>query len=172
MMEYRINIATDTDIRLIQDLADVAFRHTYQEILSPEQMEYMMDWMYSSDSLKDQMQSGHVFFIAHQADKACGYMSIQPDGTDADGTLLFHLQKLYVLPSEQGCGLGRKLFDCAIAFAREASAGHKARIELNVNRDNPAVEFYKHLGMKILSQGDFPIGHGFYMNDYIMGMDA
>lgn len=169
MNEYKIIYASESDIRLIQSMADVAFRHTYQEILSPDQMEYMMEWMYSADSLKKQIQSGHVFFIAYQDDKACGYMSVQPDGTDDDGVLLFHLHKLYVLPSEQGCGLGRMLFDMAIEFAVKASAGHKARIELNVNRTNPAVAFYKHLGLGILRQGDFHIGNGYYMNDYIMG---
>ena len=31
--------------------------------------------------------------------------------------------------------------------------------------------FYRHLGMTVLRQGDFHIGNGFYMNDYIMGLD-
>ena len=50
-------------------------------------------------------------------------------------------------------------------------SAQKARIELNVNRNNPAVGFYKHQGLKIIRQGDFPIGNGYYMNDYIMGLD-
>ena len=44
-------------------------------------------------------------------------------------------------------------------------------MELNVNRKNPALGFYEHLGMQKVRSGDFPIGHGFYMNDYIMGLD-
>ncbi|MBQ1937231.1 MAG: GNAT family N-acetyltransferase, partial [Bacteroidales bacterium] len=77
----------------------------------------------------------------------------------------------YVLPSEQGCGLGRMLFEHAAGLALESAKGQVARLELNVNRSNPAVDFYKHLGLRILRQGDFPIGGGFYMNDYIMGID-
>jgi hypothetical protein len=42
---------------------------------------------------------------------------------------------------------------------------------LNVNRYNKALQFYLHMGMKRVSEGDFDIGHGYYMNDYIMGME-
>ena len=43
---------------------------------------------------------------------------------------------------------------------------------LNVNRDNTrAVEFYQRMGMRTLERGDFHIGHGYYMTDYIMGLD-
>ena len=38
----------------------------------------------------------------------------------------------------------------------------------NVNRNNKAVGFYEHMGMKKSREGDFPIGNGYYMNDYIM----
>ncbi len=44
-------------------------------------------------------------------------------------------------------------------------------MELNVNRNNKALQFYEHMGMRKLREGDFPIGNGYYMNDYIMGLD-
>ena len=222
----------------IHDMAQVVFRHTYREILSPEQMEYMMEWMYSPANLQKQLDEGHVYYIAYRDGKPCGYVSVQPEGIADDGRLLFHLQKIYVLPSEQGHGLGRALFDRAVAHVREAAhvregvhvqegahgregaeggkavgtdeaigghrsagrheaagghdtaggrdiaggyeaaGGHeasgicKARIELNVNRNNPSIGFYHHLGLRILRQGDFHIGNGFYMNDYIMGLEV
>lgn len=40
--------------------------------------------------------------------------------------------------------------------------------ELNVNRYNKALEFYLRMGMQIDRSGDFDIGGGFYMNDYIL----
>ena len=185
----------------IHDMAQVVFRHTYREILSPEQMAYMMDWMYSPANLQKQLDEGHVYYIAYRDGKACGYVSVQHAGIADDGRLLFHLQKIYVLPPEQGHGLGRALFDRAVAHVRESVHGRevahvqesvhvrestggfeavgrhetsekcKARIELNVNRNNPSIGFYHHLGLRILRQGDFHIGNGFYMNDYIMGLE-
>ena len=56
--------ATKDDIMLIHELAGQAFPATYRDLLSPEQMEFMMDWMYSPANLKQQMEEGHVYFIA------------------------------------------------------------------------------------------------------------
>ena len=169
--DIHIAKAAREDIMCIHDMAEIAFRHTYREILSAEQMEFMMEWMYSPENLQKQLDDGHVYYIAYREGKACGYVSVQPDGIAEDGRLLFHLQKIYVLPSEQGHGIGRILFDTAVSHVRNASDGRQARIELNVNRNNPSIGFYQHLGFKILRQGDFPIGNGFYMNDYIMGIE-
>ena len=191
-----ISKASGEDIMCIHDMAQVVFRHTYREILSPEQMEYMMDWMYSPANLQKQLDEGHVYYIAYRDGKPCGYVSVQPEGIADDGRQLFHLQKIYVLPSEQGHGLGRALFDRAVTHVREAVLAREvvhvrevaggcteecvegcvegcgARIELNVNRNNPSIGFYHHLGLRILHQGDFHIGNGFYMNDYIMGLEV
>lgn len=54
---------------------------------------------------------------------------------------------------------------------RDEAGSRPVSVELNVNRNNQAVGFYRHLGMEILRQGDFHIGNGFYMNDYIMGLN-
>ena len=170
-MRYSVKMAAEDDLQSIHDMAEIVFRHTYRNILSPEQMEYMMDWMYSLPNLRRQLEDGHVYHIALDGNRPCGYVSVQPDGIAEDGAAVFHLQKIYVLPSEQGMGLGRILFRTAIDFVCSQTAIRPLKIELNVNRNNPAVGFYEHLGMRILRQGDFHIGNGFYMNDYIMGID-
>ena len=166
-----IRKAESVDIQSIHDMAEIVFRHTYSSILSPEQIEYMMDWMYSPANLRKQFEDGHVYFIAWKGDVPCGYVSVQYQSDADDGSMLFHLHKIYVMPSEQGGGVGRLLFDTAVAYVREMAGNRTASVELNVNRNNPAVGFYQRLGLKILRQGDFPIGNGFYMNDYIMGLD-
>jgi hypothetical protein len=33
------------------------------------------------------------------------------------------------------------------------------------------VDFYKKMGMRVLRSDDFDIGRGYFMNDYIMGID-
>jgi len=149
------------DLQAIHDMAEVVFRETYRDILSPGQMEYMMEWMYSLPNLERQLREGHVYFIA----RGQGYVSVQKE---AEG--LYHLQKIYVMPSAQKTGLGKRLMETALAYVK-ADAGH-ARVELNVNRENPALGFYRHFGFRVLRQGDFPIGNGYYMNDYIMGIEV
>ena len=56
-----IRKATEADIPLVRELAGVVFPETYKEILSPEQVGYMMNWMYSVESLHKQMaEEGHI----------------------------------------------------------------------------------------------------------------
>ena len=172
MNRYTIIRAGKEHILLINEMAQVVFRHTYRDILSCEQIEYMISWMYSPVNINRQMEEGHVYYVAFHGSCPSGYVSIQRHGTSNESRQLFHLHKLYVMPSEQGQGLGRILFDKALSHARTEAAGCPATVELNVNRNNPAISFYRHLGLNVLRQGDFSIGNGFYMNDYIMGIDS
>lgn len=166
LLMFTIRKADIYDIPMIEAMAREVFPATYKTILTQEQISYMMEWMYSPESLRRQMaEEGHVFFVAYEECEAAGYVSIQPEGND-----LFHLQKIYVLPYFQKTRCGTFLFRKAIEYIKEVHPG-PCRLELNVNRHNPALGFYEHLGMKKLREGDFPIGNGYYMNDYIMGMD-
>lgn len=160
-----IRPATLADIPLIRRLAEEAFPATYRSILSTEQLWWMMEWMYAPESLRRQMEEGHCFYIAAWEGEACGYLSIERQEEH-----LFHLQKIYLIPAFQGRGIGRALFETAKAHIR--SLGRlPARMELNVNRENSALAFYERMGMTRLRTVDIPIGEGFYMNDYIMGIE-
>lgn len=166
-----IRPATLQDIPAIRAMAEVVFRRTYAEILSPDQMEYMMEWMYSESSLTSQISDeGRYFFVAEAESDPAGYVSFELEGQLEDGRRLYHLQKLYVMPDHQKAGIGRSLLGHVKECLAKLEPGG-CRVELNVNRGNPAVEFYEHMGMRRDRQGDFPIGGGFYMNDYIYAMD-
>lgn len=69
----------------------------------------------------------------------------------------------------QGCRLGKALFEQAVKAIKEIHPG-PCEMHLNVNRNNKALQFYQHLGMEKVAEGDFHIGNGYYMNDYIMGL--
>ena len=58
----------------------------------------------------------------------------------------------------------------AVEYIRSVHSG-PCMMELNVNRRNRALHFYERMGMRRLREGDFPIGDGYYMNDYIMGLE-
>lgn len=169
MNSYTLLKATKADLPTIHDMAQVTFRHTYREMLSPDQIDYMMEWMYALPSLEKQLSDGHVYYIAMLGDEPCGYVSVQYEGDTPECKAQFHLHKIYIMPAHQGKGLGRILFNQVLDFARKAASGKPIAIELNMNRDNPALHFYQHMGLKILRSGDFHIGNGYYMNDYILG---
>ena len=164
---FEIRKATLEDITLINKLAWIVFPHTYKELLSPEQIEFMMNWMYSPANLEKQMTvDGHIYYLAFLENEPAGYLSIQPEEEN-----VYHLQKIYVLPSFQGKKLGKQLFLQAIDAIKELHSA-PCQMRLNVNRYNTkAVEFYQRMGMKKIFEGDFDIGHGYLMTDYIMALD-
>lgn len=170
-----IRKATKDDAELIHSLAVEVFPATYKEILSAQQIDYMMEWMYSVSNILKQMEEGHIYFLAcsdlniednmrndQEYTDYLGYASVEQQDENT-----FHLQKIYVLPRCQGKKVGAALFDKAITYIKSVHPT-PCVMELNVNRNNKALGFYKKRGMTIVSQGDFPIGNGYYMNDYIM----
>jgi diamine N-acetyltransferase len=78
---------------------------------------------------------------------------------------VFKLDKIYVLPSQQGKGTGRIVIDHIINEIKEKGA--KA-LQLQVNRYNKARNFYEKLGFVAIEEKDFDIGNGYFMNDYVM----
>ena len=163
---FTIQEATIEDIPCIRSMAMVVFPKTYKDILSPEQIDYMMEWMYSEESLQRQMtEENHIYYIALHDGVPAGYLSIQPEDLDT-----WHLQKLYLLPNFQGMHIGKALFAHAVAVIKELHPT-PCRLRLNVNRHNRAQDFYLKMGMAQVDEGDFPIGNGYYMNDYIMDME-
>ncbi len=164
---FTIRKATVADCELINKMAKEVFPATYKEILSPEQLDYMMDWMYAPENIRKQMEEeGHVYFIAYKRGKALWLRFCA-----ATGKRYFPPPKDLCPPSFfQGSHCGSFLFKEAIKYIKEIHP-EPCLMELNVNRNNKALQFYEHMGMRKLREGDFPIGNGYYMNDYIMGLD-
>lgn len=171
-----IREATLADIPVIQSIAKRTFPLTYKDIITAEQNDYMMDMMYSTENLEKQMTvEHHTYFICELDGKTVGYVSVQPlpqaekDESEKDMDV-FDLQKIYVLPEYQGMHIGSLLFKHVFEWVRKVHPS-ACRVELHVNRHNKAVKFYEHMGLHELRQGDYDIGNGYYMNDYIMGVD-
>jgi len=155
----RIRKATLQDIPVISELAEKIWWPSYRNIISDEQISFMLKDMYSEESLKEQMDSGIEFILAERENTPVAFagFSLTEPG-------IYKLHKLYVLPSEQGSGTGKKLILHISDFAREQ--GGKI-LELNVNRGNPASEFYKKAGFDIYRTVDIAY-HNFVLNDYVM----
>lgn len=163
MKPLKIRPASVGDINSIQQIAQTTWPVAYGKILSTVQLDYMLNWMYSTSSLTHQMENGTRFFIAELNEKAIGFAAVSPSNHQ-----VYKLDKLYVLPTCQKSGAGRALLQKVKDFALERKAKF---IQLQVNRQNNAVEFYKKQGFSIIKEADFDIGHGYFMNDYVMQID-
>ncbi len=159
--------ATIEDVELLHRLGNEAFSDTYKDILSASQLAYMLEMMYSKESLRRQIEvEQHQYFIAYVGSAPVGYLSVEQQGEG-----LFHIQKISLLRAARGEGVGRSLLSFAFEYIRSICSVEHCRAELNVNRENPALGFYEKMGMHIARSGDFDIGGGYFMNDYIMAIE-
>lgn len=171
MNQMMLRTATLTDRALIRSISERTWPSTYGHIISQEQIDFMLDWMYSDESLGKQMDSGCVFYIAsikkenEQWDDV-GFCSVGPEETESSKS--HKLNKLYVLPAAQGTGTGKALLVKAIEFAKAAGS---SSIFLQVNKHNDAYSFYLKQGFIKEAEFKFDIGNGFYMDDYVMRLN-
>jgi diamine N-acetyltransferase len=158
-----IRAAEVNDLHVVHELAYKIWPSAYGDILSASQMEFMLKKIYSPGSLHNQLNVlHHNFIIAYDKNVPIGFASFSAKETDST---IFHLHKIYVLPQQQGNGIGKYLLDYVIDAC--ISSGAHA-LQLNVHRHNKARYFYEKHGFTVKEEIDIPIGEGFFMNDYIM----
>lgn len=153
------------EMNIVHDLAHDIWPHAFKDILSNDQIAYMLDWMYDVNTLQEQALTGYIYYVAEEYGKPIGFVGMEPN-FPSEGHLRIH--KIYLLPEYHGKGVGRLLFNTAVDTAFDTEC-HK--LHLNVNRFNDAVEFYKHLGFTITGEEDIDIGKGYLMEDYIMELE-
>lgn len=158
-----IRIATLEDIAQIRKVAEETWPETYANIISAEQITYMLNGMYSVDKLQASiLADDELFLVAEENNAIVGFAGIQFASPESYYT---RLHKLYVLPSMHGKGIGKSLLN---AVQKQALSKKTTALHLNVNKYNKASEFYKRNGFTILEEVVLDIGNGFVMDDYIL----
>ncbi|MFM7664188.1 MAG: GNAT family N-acetyltransferase [Bacteroidota bacterium] len=156
---------TSTELSLVHDLSHTIWPICYANIITEAQIEYMLEKMYSLPALETAHNDGQRFLLAYLDSKPVGYAGFEI-GTPVEKNCKLH--KLYVLPNLHGFGIGKELLMKTQNLA-EASKCHS--IFLQVNKKNPAVQFYQKMGMYVREEAVFDIGNGFVMDDFIMQLD-
>ena len=155
-----IRPASFNDIQYIQDITAAIWPVAYKEILSNDQIEYMLGMFYSTPSLEKQLKDNHHFFLAVKNAQPVGFASFSHENE-----AVYKLQKIYVLPDAQGSGAGKALLKTIETITKSMGGNY---LQLNVNRMNKAKEFYEHNGFAVIDEKDFDIGNGYFMKDYVM----
>ncbi len=164
MIEIEKVYHTDTDkFQIIITIAQETWPTTYGEILSSDQLEYMFDMMYSTKSLLEQAaKKNQQFILIKEDNKYLGFASYE---IDCMGTNKTKVHKIYIAPSAQGKGIGKKLIDF---ITLESQKQHEIAIVLNVNKFNKAIHFYTKIGFTKVKEEVIAIGNGYVMDDYVM----
>lgn len=168
MTQYTITISEAglNDINTIQKITNSTWPITYGEILSKEQLKYMLDLFYSDEALTRQIESKEqMFYLISDSESTIGFIGIEHHYNSEPVT---KIHKIYLLPETQGKGYGKQVFD----FIEKLALENKAKaLLLNVNRYNTALNFYKKLGFEIIEEVNIEIGNGYLMEDYVMGKE-
>jgi GNAT superfamily N-acetyltransferase len=156
----KIRKAILSDIPVIKEIAEKAWRPTYDHILTEQQTLYMLDLMYNSLTLENQIKGNIEFFMVDLAHETVGYFAVETINEQ-----IVKLHKLYLDPTQKQKGFGRKI----IQFIKDWTLkNQRNNIILNVNKNNSAVQFYQKVGFTIMEEMILDIGEGYVMDDYVM----
>ena len=153
--------ADDSDLAAIAGLADEIWHQHFQTILSPEQIDYMVEKFQSYPALKSQVEEkGYEYYQTLVDGTLAGYIGIHPE-TDA----LF-LSKLYLHKDYRGRHIATQAFHFLTDLCKKRGL---KKIWLTCNKHNDSsLAVYHHLGFQVTDTQEADIGNGFIMDDYIM----
>lgn len=159
MEDLKLIPVTEKDISVVSDLASTIWNQHYPSIIGQEQVDYMLNMMYSQRSLLEQIKiKGHLFFAIELDEKDIGFISVHEEKKGH-----WYLNKFYIDQNLSAKGIG------SISFKLLLDEISPQTITLTVNRKNhKSINFYFKNGFRIEEVKDFDIGDGFLMKDFIM----
>lgn len=146
------------NIKELASLASSIWHEYWTCILSPEQIDYMVENFQSEHAIKNQIENENYtyYFIVSDGEKA-GYFGI------SDKKEYLFLSKLYIKKEYRNKGLGTK------AFKKIKQLANNTPIRLTVNKYNTnTIKAYEKWGFKTVDSVVTDIGSGFVMDDFIM----
>ena len=147
------------DIETVALLAREIWYEHYVPIIGRAQVDYMVEKFQSAAAIRDQIDSGYEYYLVDHHAEPVGYIALQ-----SQPGLLF-ISKFYLCQDARGSGLGRVAMRFIETLGRERGV---SRLELTVNKNNPALQAYLRLGFANCGSVVADIGNGFVMDDYRM----
>lgn len=152
------NKVQQNEIKELASLASSIWHEYWTCILSPEQIDYMVENFQSEKAITNQIENENYtyYFILHNGEYA-GYFGV------SDKKDYLFLSKLYIKKEFRHQGIGAKAFE----KIKEIADGRK--IQLTVNKYNTnTIKAYQKWGFKTIDAVVTDIGNGFVMDDYIL----
>lgn len=150
----------EKNIHVIPQLAEKIWNVCYKDIISQEQIDYMLEMMYNQDKISEGIATGEKWEILKADNEPVGYIHYKIENDKV------FLSKIYLLQDEKYKGLGQVMMNHVIEFALENKLN---AIYLTVNKNNAkAIKFYEKNGFQIIKTETFDIGNGFVMDDFIL----
>jgi GNAT superfamily N-acetyltransferase len=160
----KFNKAGLDDLLKIQKIAYETWPNTFGQIISKEQLNYMLYLIYNKDSLKEQIiHKGHNFILAEEDIHSLGFTSYEIF-FNSEPVLMIH--KIYILPSAQGFGIGTKFLNLLSEIAIQNS-NNQLRLKVYF-KNYKAINFYEKYGFKNVRSEITDFGNNYAILDNIM----
>jgi ribosomal protein S18 acetylase RimI-like enzyme len=160
-MQHIFRQASREDIAEIQALARRIWDEAYGEILSKEQIDYMLQMMYSEKVITEELLSGTVWDLIVADGKPCGYLSYAFAEDNSVKLSKIYIEKDFRRKSITADSLSR--------VVHYAARNGKDYVFLTVNKNNKrAIRAYEKNGFAVTASVVTDIGQGFVMDDFIM----
>ena len=154
-------IVSNSEINLLAELAYDIWHEYWVNLLSSEQIDYMLEKFQSESVIKDQIDyENYTYYFIKFDGQNIGYF-----GISCKKDYLF-LSKIYIKKDFRYNGIGTRAFD---EIKKIASKNKYNKIRLTVNKYNKnSINAYIKWGFRIIESVVTDIGKGFVMDDYIM----
>ncbi len=151
---------SDRDIKRIADLATIIWHEHFKTILSPEQIDYMVEKFQSYNAIKKAVENdGYTYYMAEYDGDLCGYLGIHDEGNG-----VIFISKVYVRADMRKRGIATQLLERLKADFPDAKKWY-----LTVNKYNyGSIAVYEKRGFNKVKDLVTDIGNGFIMDDYVM----
>ncbi|MFD1484432.1 GNAT family N-acetyltransferase [Lacticaseibacillus baoqingensis] len=161
MSQIQIVPVARDQIPTLVHLARVTFADTFNANTAPADMAAFLDTAYSPTQLTKEWQTpGTTFWFITVDGVAAGYLKLNVDQAvtaDVHAPNALELERIYIMPEHKRQGLGSKLYQHALQYARKL---HKATIALGVWEHNePAKAFYAQRGFHKVGEHAFVVGN-------------
>lgn len=148
------------DVKLLQKLSIQTFIETFGAQNTEADMQEYLNNQMSTSQLKKELEHAHSnFYFAYHKDRLAGYLKLNFESAQREkvGTgTAFEVERIYLLNDFQRQGLGKVLFEKAVALGKEK--GYR-KLWLGVWEHNSlALAFYKKLGLTVFDKHTFVLG--------------
>ena len=166
-----ITRARSADDQALSLVGATTFLETYADLLPGEDIVTHCRTLHATDYYRDWLSDGsRLAWIARNSSGApVGYLTAGPPDLPVEtGPADLEINRIYVLATLKGQGLGRRLLDAAATAARERGA---TRLVLGVfGRNETAQAFYARLGFRQIGVRQFQVGASLH-DDLVLGLD-
>jgi ribosomal protein S18 acetylase RimI-like enzyme len=155
--------ADENDIPLLQKLAREIWVKHYTGIISSDQIDFMLEKMYNTETIRTELKDGIQWKIVEKEKEPIGFYSFSMFKPTQ-----CKLYKIYLKMEFHGLGIGKICLNNVVEYAKTQKA---REVILYVNRNNEkGLRAYKSYGFTILKEVDTDFGNGYVLNDYKMGL--